>query len=52
MQPEPEPSPPADLYCPRCGKTVDRPLICGDCMAVICRECGAPLERVDELGIG
>jgi hypothetical protein len=24
----------------------------GDCGAVICRECGGPLERVDELGIG
>ena len=31
------------LYCPKCG---------GDCAAVICRACGTPLEKVDELGIG
>ena len=28
------------------------PLACGDCSAIICRKCGTPLERVDELGIG
>ena len=28
------------------------PLVCGDCAAIICRQCGTPLERVDELGIG
>jgi len=39
------------LYCPRCGGTVE-PLVCGDCGAVICPQCGTPLERVDELGIG
>jgi len=26
--------------------------VCGDCTAIICRRCGTPLERVDELGIG
>jgi len=39
------------LYCPQCGEVVE-PLVCGDCGAVICRKCGTPLERVDELGIG
>jgi hypothetical protein len=28
------------------------PLACGDCSAIICRQCGTPLERVDDLGIG
>ncbi|MCL6507536.1 MAG: hypothetical protein K6T59_10955 [Bryobacteraceae bacterium] len=41
-----------EFYCPRCDRTVGDPLICGDCAAMICRECGTPLERVDELGIG
>jgi hypothetical protein len=40
------------LYCPRCDREVSDPLVCGDCAAVICRRCGAPLERVDELGLG
>jgi primosomal protein N' len=40
------------LYCPHCDQEVDDPLVCGDCGAVICRRCGAPLEKVDELGIG
>jgi hypothetical protein len=40
------------LYCPRCGREVDDPLICGDCSAVICRVCGTPLEIPDELGFG
>ena len=31
---------------------VTDPLVCGDCSAVICRRCGTPLERIDELGIG
>ena len=39
------------LYCPRFGKVVE-PLVCGDCGAVICRQCGTALEPVDELGIG
>jgi hypothetical protein len=40
------------LYCPHCQREVDDPLVCGDCAAVICRQCGTPLEKVDELGIG
>lgn len=40
------------LYCPLCGETVSDPLVCRDCGAVICRKCGTPLEKVDELGIG
>ena len=42
----------ADFYCPKCGKPVADPLVCGDCGAVICRVCGTPLERIDDLGIG
>ena len=41
-----------DLYCPRCQKAVKDPLTCGDCLSTICRQCGTPLEQVDELGIG
>lgn len=37
-------------YCPVCRKAVADPLVCGDCMAVICRKCGTPLERDDDLG--
>jgi hypothetical protein len=40
------------LYCPVCGGDVPDPPVCGDCGAVICRKCGTPLEKVDELGIG
>jgi len=40
------------LYCPNCQREVTDPLVCGDCGAVICRKCGTPLEKVDELGIG
>jgi hypothetical protein len=43
---------PVEFYCPRCNMPVPDPLVCGDCSAVICRRCGTPLERVDELGIG
>jgi hypothetical protein len=43
---------PETLYCPACNLEVDDPLVCGDCAAVICRHCGTPLEKVDELGIG
>jgi len=39
------------LYCPNCQREVADPLVCGDCAAVICRQCGTPLEKVDELGI-
>jgi hypothetical protein len=49
---EPAESARQELYCPRCDCTVEDPLICGDCTAMICRKCGTPLERVDELGIG
>jgi hypothetical protein len=41
-----------EFYCPRCGQAVNDPLMCGDCSALICRKCGTPLERVDELGMG
>ena len=41
-----------DFYCPTCERPVTDPLVCGDCRAVICRVCGTPLERVDDLGIG
>ncbi|HUX09173.1 MAG TPA: hypothetical protein VMW51_00945 [Terriglobia bacterium] len=40
------------LYCPLCKIEVDDPLVCGDCAAVICRRCGTPLEKIDELGVG
>jgi hypothetical protein len=41
-----------ELYCPACERPVTDPLMCGDCHAVICRVCGVPLERIDDLGIG
>jgi hypothetical protein len=41
-----------EFYCPRCHAAVPDPLVCGDCSAIICRICGAPLEKIDELGIG
>jgi uncharacterized paraquat-inducible protein A len=41
-----------EYYCPKCHAPVADPLVCGDCSAIICRRCGTPLERVDELGIG
>ena len=47
-----EPEQNADYYCPKCGRPVPEPLVCGDCLSLICRDCGTPLERVDELGIG
>jgi len=40
------------LYCPNCETEIDKPLVCGDCAAVICRMCGTPLEKMDELGMG
>ena len=40
-----------EFYCPVCARVAD-PLVCGDCHALICRVCGTPLERIDELGIG
>jgi hypothetical protein len=42
----------ADFYCPQCHAAAPDPLVCGDCAAIICRRCGAPLEKIDELGIG
>ena len=42
----------AEFYCPACAQPVVDPLVCGDCHALICRQCGTPLERIDELGIG
>jgi hypothetical protein len=49
-----QPGSPSDaaFYCPECAKPISRPLVCKDCLSVICRDCGTPLERVDELGIG
>jgi hypothetical protein len=44
--------PAVEFYCPNCARPVPDPLVCGDCRAVICRVCGTPLERIDELGIG
>ncbi|MGA2723039.1 MAG: hypothetical protein ABSG79_11580 [Bryobacteraceae bacterium] len=49
--PEPEHAA-AEFYCPNCTQPVADPLVCGDCHALICRQCGTPLERLDELGIG
>jgi hypothetical protein len=43
---------PSLLYCPNCAREVDDPLTCGDCSAVICRQCGTPLEMPEDLGIG
>jgi hypothetical protein len=44
--------PQVEFYCPRCHAAVTDPLACGDCSAIICRICGTPLEKIDELGIG
>ena len=41
-----------EYYCPECRKSVAQPLVCKDCLAVLCRDCGSVLERSDELGIG
>jgi len=45
-------TPKADFYCTKCQEPVSDPLVCGDCTALICRRCGTPLERIDDLGIG
>lgn len=47
-------APPSNLefYCPACARAIPDPLVCGDRRAVICRQCGAVLERIDDLGIG
>jgi hypothetical protein len=57
MTPDPDPAQrpqlePGPLYCPKCAREVTEPLVCGDCSAVLCRQCGTPLESPDELGIG
>jgi len=49
---ETRPQADAEFYCPRCAEQVADPLVCGDCASLICRKCGTPLERIDELGIG
>jgi DNA-directed RNA polymerase subunit RPC12/RpoP len=41
-----------EYYCPACNAPVNDPLVCGDCASLICRRCGTPLEKADELGIG
>ncbi|MGA3028689.1 MAG: hypothetical protein ABSF98_28425 [Bryobacteraceae bacterium] len=41
-----------EYYCPACDMPVADPLVCGDCAALICRRCGTPLEKADELGLG
>ncbi len=41
-----------EFYCPNCRELAEAPLVCGDCMALICRQCGTPLDRADELGMG
>ncbi len=48
----PEPKAVFSYYCPQCNVAVTRPLVCGDCLAVICRECGSALEESGELGVG
>jgi hypothetical protein len=40
-----------EFYCPQCNCPVSDVLVCGDCLAVICRVCGAPLEKADDLGV-
>jgi hypothetical protein len=50
--PEEVARPQVEFYCPQCHAAVADPLVCGDCSAIICRTCGTPLERIDELGIG
>ena len=46
-----EPAAP-EFYCPNCAQPVPDPLSCGDCGALLCRSCGKPVERIDDLGIG
>ena len=41
-----------EYYCPQCDRQVSKPLRCGDCGSLICPNCGTPLERTDDLGIG
>ena len=37
------------LYCPSCRRTVDDPLTCGECSAVICRVCGTGLKMPEDV---
>ncbi|MGB6612260.1 MAG: hypothetical protein WBE63_21180, partial [Acidobacteriaceae bacterium] len=48
----PPASQPIRLWCPVCARSVDDPLVCGDCSAVICRVCGSVLESPDDLAFG
>lgn len=41
-----------EFYCPKCDALVKEPLVCGDCLALICRKCGTPLEKADDLAMG
>jgi len=41
-----------DWYCPRCARLACGRRECSECRSVICTDCGAVLELVDELGIG
>ncbi len=41
-----------EFYCPNCKKPIPNPLVCGDCGSLLCRDCGTPVERIDDLGIG
>ena len=41
-----------DWYCPGCARPVPAGFECPACRSVICAECGAVMELVDELGIG
>jgi hypothetical protein len=57
MEMPPKPVPAAEklavpFYCPVCAVAVSDPLTCRDCLSVICRRCGTPLESSNELGMG
>jgi formylmethanofuran dehydrogenase subunit E len=52
MMEEPREEKTEALYCSQCREPVYDPLVCGDCGAVICRRCGTPLEKADDMGIG
>ncbi len=45
-------NPKPEFYCPQCRKLVENPLQCGDCLALICRDCGTALEEADEMAKG
>ena len=55
LKPEPEPAKESrgdtdsGFYCVNCARQVVDPLIRGDCSAVICRVCGAPLKTSEDL---